>query len=60
MIRKRLNIIVFGVVLALAAPIAPAHHQLIFEVEEERLMIMLMMIIEGIGIWDLGVRSVGE
>ena len=49
----------FGVVLALAAPIAPAHHQLIFEVEEERLMIM-MMIIEGIGIWDLGVRSVGE
>lgn len=54
MIRKRLNIIVFGVVLALAAPIAPAHHQLIFEVEEERLMIMMtMMIIEGIGIWDL-------
>ena len=50
----------FGVVLALAAPIAPAHHQLIFEVEEERLMIMLMVIIEGIGIWDLGVRSVGE
>ena len=51
----------FGVVLALAAPIAPAHHQLIFEVEEERLMIMMtMMIIEGIGIWDLGVRSVGE
>jgi len=47
---------VFGVVLALAAPIAPAHHQLIFEVEEER----LMMIIEGIGIWDLGARSVGE
>lgn len=27
---------VFGVVLALAAPIAPAHHQLIFEIGEER------------------------